>query len=257
MGKYFLRQIIIRIENLKKIPEESCRWNKIPAGGSRNTMNMRKPTGSRGRGGGGDPEKMGKASPQLWKSLVAREKEGVDPEASPQPGMNFDFEEQLLDGWLEKCQTKIICLSILEECILNASNRLLRSEPADELTTTAPPPSPPPAAIISTTPPKPILTKPKPKCATPHSPSTKLTVKKTPKIEKIQKTIQKRKFEEYFKPKITSEKARLTPEVFSSTTKSPKPTASKEDLTKLNKQPKVKGTKVGNLLKIFQQADRK
>ena len=84
---------------------------------------------------------MGKASPQLCKSLVAGEKEGVDPEASPQPGMsidekdlNFDFEEKLLDGWLEKCQTKIICISILEECILNANHRLLRSEPADELT---------------------------------------------------------------------------------------------------------------------------
>ena len=101
---------------------------------------------------------MGKASPHVCKSLVAGEKEGGDPEASPQPGMfidekdlNFDFEEKLLDGWLTKCQTKIICITILEECILNASNRLLRSEPADELTTTSPTPSPLPAAIIQKT----------------------------------------------------------------------------------------------------------
>ena len=93
------------------------------------------------------------------------------------------------------------------------------------------------------TPPKPILTKPKPKCTTPHLPSTKVTVKKTTKIGKNQKTIQKRKFEEYFKPKITSEKAKLTPEVFSSSTKSPKPTSSKEDLKKKTSNLKLRGPK--------------
>ena len=69
-----------------------------------------------------------------------------------------------------------------------------------------------------------------------------MTAKKKPKIDKFEPTIQKRKFEEYFKPKLTSEKANIPTEAHSSTTKSPKPTSSTEDLRKINKQFKVKGT---------------
>ena len=93
--------------------------------------------------------------------------------------------------------------------------------------------------------------------ASPHHPSTKVTEKRNPKIDKFEPKNQKRKFEEYFKPKVTSEKAKIPPEAHSSTTKSQKTTSSTEDLSKLNKQCKVKGTKVGNLLKNFQQAERK
>ena len=279
--KYFLRKVIARIE---KIPEESSRWGKLQPSTKRGSKNddteekdkkqpqwagvrrvggeasthLCKSIGAGEGGGGGDPENMGEASPHLDKSLEVYNSD-----------FDTNFEEQLLEVWLKSCETRIFCIELAEECIKEASNRRQISEPAEEVTITAPPPTtclPPtsaenpswdlknsettlirggPGELVEENKQVPLPpTKPK---------TTKLILKAPPPLKKVpvqkKKTMktkivipeqEKKKFEQFFmknKPPTATSNVTLTKN------------------EKINLQPKVTGSKVGNLLKFFQSAD--